>query len=99
MQQAWDIVPASVVSRAGLLIDRLLDLTPAAVRANMVRYKARLGIIGIGQKLSNLPEFAWLRGRRSTDGRLYDDLVGVGGTPSVPTTAITHNCVTEADTR
>ena len=39
-----------------------------------------LHIIPSGQKLTDLPEFASLKGQKTFDGRNYDDLRGVGGT-------------------
>lgn len=39
-----------------------------------------LHIIPTGQKLTDLPEFASLKGQKTFDGRNYDDLRGVGGT-------------------
>jgi hypothetical protein len=95
--QAWDIVPANVISRAGWLVDRMLDQTPAVVRANLVRYNTRVGIYGNSQKVVDLPEFAWLRGRRSPDGRLYDDIAGLGATKSIPTSGLNQAGITETD--
>ncbi|MHB8875185.1 MAG: hypothetical protein ACYC8T_15975 [Myxococcaceae bacterium] len=44
-----------------------------AARVSMV-------IIPADKKLTDMPEFASLRGRRTFDGRLWDDVRGVGGT-------------------
>jgi len=44
--------------------------------------KVELVIIPQHTKMTDLPEFASLKGRRTFDGRVWDDVRGVGGTPT-----------------
>ena len=94
--QAWDLVPSNVLQRAAWAVDRMLDLAPALLRSNLVKGKARLGIIAATQKLTDLPEFAWLANVNTFDGRPFSSLRGVGGTKDVPTTALGVELVMES---
>jgi hypothetical protein len=54
------------------------SLGPANVRL-LDGIDLQLHIIPYGTKLTDLPEFAEWKGTRTDDGRLYDDLRGMGG--------------------
>jgi hypothetical protein len=71
----------------------MLDLSPAAVKLNLLKYRTRVGIIARQQGLTDLPEFAWLAGINNFDGRPFSAIRGVGATTNVPTTAIGEELV------
>ncbi len=54
----------------------------ADIRAKLKSAHVELVVIPVGRKMTDLPEFASLRGKRTFDGRLWDDVRGVGGTPT-----------------
>lgn len=49
---------------------------PASVRKNLVRNKIQVEIIPKDKKVTDLPNFSGLKGKKTFDGRLWDDVRG-----------------------
>lgn len=71
-------VSQAAVEKAAELLDRLLEQSPPAVGAALARSRAFVVIIPRAKSLTDLPQFASLRGVRLPDGRVWDDVRGVG---------------------
>jgi hypothetical protein len=71
-------VSEAAVSKAAELLDRLLEQSSPELTASLARSRAFVVIIPRAKKLTDLPEFASLRGVRLPDGRVWDDVRGVG---------------------
>jgi hypothetical protein len=74
----------------------MMDLTPPLVKASMMRFNPRVGIIARQQGLTDLPEFAWMAGVDNFDGRPFSSIRGVGATTNIPTTAIGEELVMDS---
>jgi hypothetical protein len=57
----------------------LIEQLPVGVLRNLVRNEVYLAIIPKNKKMTDLPEFMNLRGKRTFDGRLWDDVRGCAG--------------------
>jgi hypothetical protein len=64
-------VSEKAIQRARYVVDQMLLNIPA-VRAEMSSVGFKVEIIGIDQVLSDLPDYAALKGRRTRDGRDFD---------------------------
>lgn len=66
------------VARARDLLGRMLSHADPEVVENLVRRQVKIVVIGRHQKLTDAPEFADMKGRRTFDGRPWDGVRGVG---------------------
>lgn len=66
------------VARARNLLGRMLSHADPEVVDNLVRRQVKVVVIGRTQKLTDAPEFADMKGKRTFDGRPWDGVRGVG---------------------
>jgi len=74
-------VSAAVVPARGLMVEVLGSLS-SEERARLAATIVRLDIIPVDRQLTDLADFAFLRGRTTFDGRSYSSLRAVGPTAS-----------------
>jgi hypothetical protein len=72
-------VPAADVA-AGALVDQVLGSLGSGPRGRLRSMTIRLDVIPVGSELTDLPDFSFLRGVSTFDGRSYSSLRGVGPT-------------------
>lgn len=75
-----DVSPQAV-DTAARTVDKMLEQADPEVVHNLVQQQVWLFIIPRDRKLTDLPEFSSLRGTTTADGRLWDDVRGVGYLP------------------
>lgn len=71
-------VSGAAKARAEAMIDEMLAQSPGVVRFRLRSGGVSLVIIPQDKKLTDLPQFRSLRGVRLPDGRVWDDVRGVG---------------------
>ncbi|MBS2026584.1 MAG: hypothetical protein JST54_01665 [Deltaproteobacteria bacterium] len=72
-------VSGVALQRAKYIVDHMLEGLPA-IRASMAKRKFKVEIIAKDQVLSDLPDYASLKGKRTRDGRDFDTGTrGLGG--------------------
>jgi hypothetical protein len=65
-------------AKARALLAEMLAQTPAPVMESLLHRRVFLVIIPLDKKLTDLPQFRALRGAKLPDGRVWDDIRGVG---------------------
>jgi hypothetical protein len=71
---------AGASAGARRLVDEVLGSAAAANRALIGRFTIRVNVIPVGRELTDLADFAFLKGQATFDGRPYSSLRGVGPT-------------------
>jgi hypothetical protein len=69
---------AAIAAAKNAMQGVLRKLAPARVK-DLVETTIELHVIPHDKKLTDLPEYASLKGKRTFDGRLYDEIRGAGG--------------------
>jgi hypothetical protein len=78
-------VPDDALEQAALIIKGMLDGRPDVI-AQMVANDTRVGIIGINEVTTDLPEYADLY--QQFPGSDWDSFRGIGATPSIPVSSV-----------
>lgn len=69
---------AEAVAKAKALLTEMLAQSPASITQTLGRHRVYLVVIPLDKKLTDLPEFASLRGVSLPGGRIWDNVRGVG---------------------
>ena len=94
---ACDCVGEEAVRTALFTVDAMLSQSPESVVARLRRWGAMVALIGREQKVTDLPEYAHLRGKPWGARATVDDCRGLGGNLGNPTCSVGEENVTMRD--